>query len=119
MIKDPKLHIVHILESIEEIAEYAPSERTLYENRMAYRATLRVLHTLAESASKLPQEMTRQFPHIPWQKISRFRNVIVHDYLDDYNRELIWRVIANELEPLKNAMLILLPEWESIRKKKR
>lgn len=118
MKKDPKLHVIHILESIEEVRGYIPSEATLHENRMAYQAALRVLQTLAESASKLPTEMTNQFPDIPWQTIYRFRNVIAHDYLDDYNREMLWKVIAHELSPLEKAMLALLPDWNEIKKRR-
>lgn len=118
MSKDYRLHVLHVLESIEELHEYAPTQEVLCNQKMAYRAALRVLQTLAESASKLPTDIQQRFPSIPWKQIYDFRNVIAHDYLDDYNQELIWNVIEKELFPLEKAMLTLLPEWKEMREER-
>ena len=66
-------------------------------------AVLYRLETLAESASKLPDEVRRRNPHMPWRDISDFRNRVSHGYLD-LDLDLIWRVIVVDLPALKDIV---------------
>jgi uncharacterized protein YutE (UPF0331/DUF86 family) len=49
--------------------------------------------------------------------MSGFRNILVHDYLEDIDEEIIMNVIKNKLPELKLAILGLLPNWQELKLK--
>lgn len=105
--KDPLVYVEHILHSILQIEEYVRgyNRETFSDERMRYDAILRNLQTMAEATQRLPEEFKNKYPNIPWKDISGFRNILVHDYLGDLDDDIIWSIIANELEPIKKAMI--------------
>jgi len=106
MIKDHMLHITHILESIELIEEFIKgcSKNSIFEDRMRYYAILRNLQTLAESTQHLPQNLKNKHIEIPWKDISGFRNILVHEYLEGFDEDIIWSILAKELPVIKAVM---------------
>lgn len=101
--KDQMLYIIHIKESIETIESYVVgmNATSLHDDNKTYNATLRVLQTMSESVKRLPDDLKVKYPHIEWQDIAGFRNVLVHDYLGDYDEQIIWNVIVQKLPALK------------------
>ncbi|PIR32743.1 MAG: DUF86 domain-containing protein [Alphaproteobacteria bacterium CG11_big_fil_rev_8_21_14_0_20_44_7] len=85
MTKDPKLYLIHIKESVNAI--------------------LRVLQTMSESVGRLPDDIKANYPKINWQDIAGFRNVLVHDYLGDYDEHIIWNVIKEKLPELREVVV--------------
>lgn len=63
---------------------------------------------MAESTQRLTKEAKLLAPEIPWQDISDFRNILVHDYLGDIDYKLVWNIIANELPVLREAVIRIL-----------
>ena len=72
---------------------------------MRYDAILRNLQTITESLQRLPQNVKDLYPEIPWRDVSGFRNIIVHDYLDGIDRDILWTIITMELPAIKQVML--------------
>ncbi len=72
----------HILDAIEKIRRIQ-QRGDLTRDEVLYDATLRNLQTLSEATQRLPDELKRPYPAIPWQQISSFRNILVHNYLGD------------------------------------
>ena len=91
-------------ECIEEIREYTGSRRETFEgSRMVQRAVERVLQTLAESTQRLGADLKATEPEIPWEKIGRFRNAMVHGYRH-IDQEIVWNIIEEELPKLGRAI---------------
>lgn len=108
-------HIFYIIRSIEQIQEYVASGRASLEKSLVYDAILYRLQTLAESASKLPDDIKAMHSDVAWAEIYRLRNAVVHDYLGDFFQEDAWRSIQKYLPPLKAAMLTHVPNWDEIK----
>jgi uncharacterized protein with HEPN domain len=117
MIKEPFLYICHILEAIDYIEQFAEghTRETIFEERMRYDAILRNLQTMAESSKRLPDSIKNSHAEVPWRDIAGFRNILVHDYLEGLDHEVLWRVVNYELSALKKAMLEECPEWNRIK----
>ena len=115
--KKPQLYVYHILESIEHIENFMKnlSKEEFFSERMRYDATLRNLQTMSESSKRLPKEVTDKYPEIPWKDIAGFRNILVHDYLEGLDENVVWNVINHEIKPLKHAMLKECPNWHEIK----
>jgi uncharacterized protein with HEPN domain len=102
--KTDLVYVVHMLESIERIEQYAIDGQTGFlSSAMQQDAVLRNLQVLAESSQRLSGSLKASNPEVNWRAISGFRNVLVHDYLG-IDIDLIWLVVANDLPILKKAL---------------
>ena len=102
--KDDRIYIDHILECMEWITRYtAEGREAFFFDRKTQSATLRELQTLAESTQRLSNELKEAHPEVPWESISGFRNVLVHDYLG-IRLERVWEIIERDLPVLRAAL---------------
>lgn len=107
MTKSSMLYINHIIGSINLIDEFVHniSKEDFAKDRMRYDAVLYNLQIMAESTQKLPQNIKEENSHIPWRDISGFRNILVHDYLEGRDEDIIWSIVTEKLSPIKEVML--------------
>jgi uncharacterized protein with HEPN domain len=63
---------------------------------------LRELQILAESTQRISEKLKKSYPAIPWEDISGFRNVLVHDYLG-INLNRVWEIIEKDIPSLREA----------------
>jgi uncharacterized protein with HEPN domain len=73
-----------------------------------YDTTLRNLQTLSEATQRLPEDLKRPCPDIPWKQISGFRNVLVHNYLGNIDPLTVRAVVQQHLPPLETAVRNML-----------
>ncbi|NEZ67715.1 DUF86 domain-containing protein [Leptolyngbyaceae cyanobacterium CCMR0082] len=108
-------HAIHILASTDLIQETVHKSMGYFQEPMLYRGILRTLHTLFESAYKLPDDIKAQHPSLPWQDFRDLRNILVHDYLGDFTQENTLEIIDQVLPALREAMLMHVPNWDEIK----
>lgn len=102
--KDDRLYLIHILESIERVEEYTcQGLEQFLSDKKTQDAVLRNLQILAESTQRISPELKTANPEIDWRGISGFRNVLVHDYLG-VNLITVWGIIEGPLKELKRRM---------------
>lgn len=107
MSKSWQPYALHILDSIAKIRRI--QERgDIRQDDILYDAALRNLQTLSEATQQLPTELKQQFSEIPWQEISGFRNILVHNYLGDIDAQTVTAVIDQYLQPLENTVKKML-----------
>ena len=80
---------------------------------MVVEACLYNTQIIGEAVSKLPDEIKRSEPTIPWTLIKGMRNRLIHEYFGT-DTEIVWKVIKNELpgmiKELKEIYLTLSNE---------
>lgn len=108
-------HIFHILKSIDYIDSYLLEGKDSLKQQLIYDAVVRRLQTLSESAHKLPEDIKQTHPHLPWKRISIYRNALAHDYLEGSDPEEVWQTVQKVLPILKAAMLHHVPNWEELK----
>jgi uncharacterized protein with HEPN domain len=101
--KDNAVYIEHMLDSILRIDEYVESKELFYDSHLVQDAVVRNLQVMAESSQHLSEEIKNKYPDIPWDDISGFRNVLVHDYLG-IDLDVIWSVVEQELPGLEKVL---------------
>ena len=102
--KDDRLYLIHILESIERVEEYTSEGLEQFlADRKTQDAVLRNLQILAESTQRISTELKMAHPEIEWRGVSGFRNVLVHDYLG-VNLITVWGIIEGPLKELKKKI---------------
>jgi uncharacterized protein with HEPN domain len=106
MSKQWQAYAHHVIDSIEKIARIQ-SRGDLANDEVLYDATLRNLQTMAEATQRLPEHLKAQYPHIYWNEISGFRNILVHNYLGDIDPITVSRVV-HHLPPLLESVKKML-----------
>ena len=110
---DPKMYLIYIQECITKIQRLtAEGHEAVESNDNNTAALLYYLHTMAEATQHLPEPLKMQYPDIPWQQISGFRNRLVHGYLS-MDMSIIWRIVDHSLLPLKTAIEAMLQEMDA------
>jgi uncharacterized protein with HEPN domain len=103
-VKDDRLYLIHVRESIARIEEYtAEGREAFFADGRTQDAGLRNLQTLAESTQRLSIDLKATHPDVDWRGISGLRNILVHDYLG-INLVRVWEIVERDLPLLKRQI---------------
>jgi len=107
-VKDDRLYLIHVHESIARIKEYtAEGREAFFADTRTQDAVLRNLQTLAESTQRLSADLKAAHPEVDWRGISGLRNILVHDYLG-INLVRVWEIVERDLPVLRGQIETLL-----------
>jgi uncharacterized protein with HEPN domain len=98
-----------ILDFIDKIDAWAPAQDAVAEEKTLY-AVLHALQYIGEAVSRLPGEVTKLAPEVPWTKIRAMRNLIAHDYVG-IDAEIVWMTVHERLPELKAAVTSILKHF--------
>ena len=102
---DPKPPLLHIRDNIIYVKQLLASLSydEFKQSRTLFYATTRALEIIAEASRRLPAEMKKRHPEIPWTDIAGAGNVYRHDY-EDVAAKRVWDTVQVALLPLKAAV---------------
>ncbi len=108
MTKDPSVYIRHIYDCIQWIKEFAESgKEAFFQDKKTQDAIIRNIEVIGQAVKDFgTDELTANYPEIPWSEIAGTRNVLAHQYLGVDN-ELIWNIVDLELPQLEKAIINL------------
>lgn len=66
-------------------------------------AVIRALEILGEAAKKIPPEIRRRYPLVPWRAMAGIRHKLIHDYVS-VNLEVVWKTVNEDLPPLEPVL---------------
>lgn len=100
--KQPRIFLEHILESIAQIETYTASvSKEQFETSLAVQdAVLRRLEIIGEAVKNLPDDFKEKHPDVPWKKIAGTRDFLTHEYFD-VDTDLVWGIVRQDLPALK------------------
>jgi len=105
--REAELYLADALEAIDAVESYIKniSFETFKEDRKTYSATIREYIVIGEAIAHMIDELQDKIPSFPWRVIKDFRNLIVHEYFG-VDAEIVWDVSINELDKLKENLLL-------------
>ncbi len=111
MPRDWKLRIEDILDAIPRIERFtaAVDESGFRENETVFYAVLANLHIIGEAAARVPEDIQRKYPEVPWNRARGLRNIIAHEYFA-VDAPVIWQAAAENAPGLKPMMEKILAQ---------
>lgn len=102
--KDDRLYLINISESIERIESVAKEGRDAFmASWVLQNAVIREFEIIGEATKRLSNDLKNAHPVAPWKRIAGFRDVLIHDYLGvDLNE--VWNIVARDLPELKRKI---------------
>lgn len=77
-------------------------------------AVIRALEILGEASKKIPGDLKRKYPHIPWREIAGTRDKLIHDYIG-VNLMVVWRTLQEDLPVLIEQLETFLSDLDDIK----
>jgi uncharacterized protein with HEPN domain len=72
---------------------------TFRSDRKSFHAVTRCLEIISEATRRLPDELKRRYPHLPWRDIADAGNVYRHDY-DNVAADFVHRTVTHDLNAI-------------------
>lgn len=110
-----KQRLQHILDGCNNILEFTNgieySEYIL--NKMLQFAVIKNFEIIGEAAYHLTKEFRDQNTLIPWDIITKFRHVLVHDYYA-IDLDTVWRTVQSKIPELKTNIETIISQSNSL-----
>ena len=114
MSKDPRVHLVQILECIERIESFViDGEAAFYQDARTQDAVLHNLAVIGEIAKRVDVSYRAEHPTIPWRSMAGLRDVLIHQY-DRVRLNLVWAAVEENLPALKVEIVKVLPPLDQL-----
>jgi len=105
MMKDPKIFVGHILESINFIEKYTDQLdfEDFANNQQVQDSVLRRFEIIGEAVKNLPLDFKNTSSKIPWKQMAGMRDVLIHDYFG-IDVLQVWNTVKSDLPKIKVEM---------------
>lgn len=112
--KDPRVYLAHILETLEKVEQFTKRGREVFlADELVHFAVVRCFEVIGEAAKRVPEEFRHRHSEIPWRSMAAFRDVLIHQY-EGVDLERVWQVVENEAPRVRMAVQKLLPPLEEL-----
>lgn len=72
-------------------------------------AALRVLEVIGEASKRVPDDLKKRYPEIPWKDVAGTRDKLIHGYFD-VDLEVVWASLSEDLPPLRRTVAKMLED---------
>ncbi len=105
------IRLEHIIDAVMLIEKFSKdiSFDEFTEDLMAQNAIIRQLEIIGEASYHLTTETKRAIPEIEWNKLRKFRNLLIHEYYRVDAGE-VWSGVENDIPVLKEQIQSLTDE---------
>ena len=85
------VYLRHILDAMNSIVRYSSgkTEAEFLADDMRHKAVIRDLEVIGEAAKRLSLDWQEKFPDVPWRKMARMRDKLIHHYMG-IEMETVW-----------------------------
>ena len=102
-----------ISDSISEIERFINGMKydDFCKDRKTINAVIRSLEVIGNAAKKIPDNVQKKYPVVPWKKIEARGDELIHKYFE-VNEETIWNAASVEIPALKPLIEKIIDEEE-------
>ena len=105
-------HVEDILDAMNK-AEILIEDVTFKQFESNFRinyAVVRALEIIGEATKRMPDDIRKQYPEIPWKGMAGMRDRIINGY-DVIDLQIVWDVIKIDIPKIKPLMRKILTDF--------
>jgi len=98
MIRDDQVYLLHIIDALQQIAEYTTNldYDGFSKTRIVQDAVIRQFEIVGEATKNLSEELRTRNVGIPWKDLAGFRDKLIHQYFG-VDISLVWRSVVEDV----------------------
>ena len=102
-------YLADIVEAIGDIRSFVDGLNydAFSTDKKTVNAVIRSLEVIGEAVKKVPEELRKKYPDLPWKEIAGTRDKLIHEYFG-VDLQIVWETIQNDLDALEQAIHSLL-----------
>lgn len=102
-------YLADIVEAIGDICSFVDGldYETFSTDKKTVNAVIRSLEVIGEAVKKIPEELRKKHPGLPWKEIAGTRDKLIHEYFG-VDLQIVWETIQSDLDALEQAVHSLL-----------
>ncbi len=106
-------YLKDILGSISDIQNFTRdiTQKELEKDKKTLYAVIRCLEVLGEAVKKVPKDIAKEYPHVPWKEIAGMRDKLIHEYFG-VDIETLWDTIQEDITPFKDAVTKIIRDLD-------
>ena len=114
MTRNVSLYIKDILQNMQDAEEFLRgfSCEQFADDKRTFNAVVRSLEIIGEAAKKIPDEIRRKYPLVPWKEMAGMRDKVIHFYFG-VNREAVWIAAKERIPAVRPMVEKIMQELES------
>lgn len=74
-------------------------------------AVIRCFEVIGEAVKRLSHDVQKTYPVIPWTKMAKMRDLLIHAY-DRVDMDKVWDTVANDIPTLISTLEKIVPPEE-------
>ncbi len=82
-------------------------------DRKCQLAVIRCLEVMGEAVKRLSVDVQKAHPEIPWSKIARMRDILIHAY-DSVDLVEVWGTVKHDIPELISSLKQIIPAENEI-----
>lgn len=101
--------VKHIVESVDAIEQFTSgiTKSDFLNSLKTQDAVVRRLEIIGEATKNISKTFLRKYPDVPWQKMARMRDRLIHHYFG-VDVKVVWSVVKKEIPSLKKQIQRIL-----------
>ena len=83
-------------------------KETFFLDHKCQYAVIRCFEVIGEAVKRLSHEVQKTYPDIPWSKMAKMRDLLIHAY-NRVDLDEVWDTVQNDIPTLISALERIIP----------